>query len=190
MDKSTVSEKITEAMAEDEFWGIIHDSIENSEDSDGQLEFIRQHLAELPLESVVAFRLRTDALLFDSYRQDLWCAAYLAQGGCSDDGFEYFRLWLISRGKKAFYSVLENPDVLADFVPPDDEPLLDFEELWYVANGVFEERTEKDLDDFVDRERFTKDELHYPPIEFTWSDEKPETMKAICPRLYEEYWEK
>ena len=36
----------------------------------------------------------------DSYRWDLWGAAYLANGGCSDDGFDYFRGWLIGQGRK------------------------------------------------------------------------------------------
>ncbi|WP_217498085.1 MULTISPECIES: DUF4240 domain-containing protein [Sphingomonas] len=34
-----------------------------------------------------------------SYRWDLWRAAKVAKGGVSDDGFEYFRTWLISRGR-------------------------------------------------------------------------------------------
>jgi Protein of unknown function (DUF4240) len=37
-------------------------------------------------------------LMADSYRDPLWAAAYLVNGGCSDDGFEYFRGWLIMHG--------------------------------------------------------------------------------------------
>jgi hypothetical protein len=32
--------------------------------------------------------------------RDQWGAAYLANGGCSDDGFDYFRGWLIGQGRK------------------------------------------------------------------------------------------
>jgi len=42
----------------------------------------------------VAFR----RYLNKAYTWDLWGAAYLINGGCSDDGFEYFRRWLVSRG--------------------------------------------------------------------------------------------
>ena len=33
-------------------------------------------------------------------------------GGCSDDGFQYFRNWIISRGKEVYYAAKENPDNL------------------------------------------------------------------------------
>ncbi|MFL6076856.1 MAG: DUF4240 domain-containing protein [Mycobacteriales bacterium] len=33
----------------------------------------------------------------ESYQGDLWGAAYLINGGASDDGFDYFRGWLIAR---------------------------------------------------------------------------------------------
>jgi hypothetical protein len=37
---------------------------------------------------------RTVWTLMDrSYRNDLWAAGYLINGGCSDDGFDYFRGW-------------------------------------------------------------------------------------------------
>src|SRR5262245_21993141 len=35
--------------------------------------------------------------LASSYMTDLWGAAYLINGGCSDDGFDYFRGWLMSQ---------------------------------------------------------------------------------------------
>lgn len=54
-----------------------------------------------------------------SYRWDLWGAAYVAKGGASDDGFEYFQRWLISRGRTDFERVLADPDALADLAIPD-----------------------------------------------------------------------
>jgi hypothetical protein len=32
---------------------------------------------------MIGFRLRTDKT-FDSYNPELWCAAYIVSGGCSD----------------------------------------------------------------------------------------------------------
>ena len=49
----------------------------------------------------------------ESYRWDLWSAAYLANGGCSGDGFDYFRGWLIGQGRTAYETVLADPDALA-----------------------------------------------------------------------------
>ena len=34
--------------------------------------------------------------------QPLWDAAYLINGGCSDDGFDYFRGWLVDQGRETF----------------------------------------------------------------------------------------
>jgi hypothetical protein len=53
-------------------------------------------------------------LMAESYRAPLWAAAYLINGGCSDDGFDYFRGWLIVQGRETFERVVANPDVLAD----------------------------------------------------------------------------
>ena len=57
----------------------------------------------------------------EAYRWDLWAAAYLIQGGCSDDGFEYFCDWLISLGKHRFEAALRNPDSLAEVIEDEDD---------------------------------------------------------------------
>jgi hypothetical protein len=50
----------------------------------------------------------------DSYRSSLWAAAYVINGGCSDDGFDYFRGWLMLQGREAFGQAVADPDSLAD----------------------------------------------------------------------------
>jgi hypothetical protein len=50
-----------------------------------------------------------------SYRTPLlWAAAYVINGGCSNDGFEYFRGWLIVQGREVFEHVVADPGTLAD----------------------------------------------------------------------------
>jgi hypothetical protein len=51
-----------------------------------------------------------------SYVAQLWAAAFVINGGCSDDGFEYFRGWLITRGREVFERALADPDSLADLL--------------------------------------------------------------------------
>jgi hypothetical protein len=36
----------------------------------------------------------------------MWVAAYLMNGGCSDDGFDYFRGWLIAQGRTTLEQVV------------------------------------------------------------------------------------
>ena len=94
-------------MDENQFWEIISLSLENSENYDEQIDFIVKKLTEEPFKTIVGFVMRIDSLLYQSYKERLWCSAYLINNGSSDDDFEYFRLWLISRGKEVFYSSLD-----------------------------------------------------------------------------------
>ncbi|MCF3135721.1 DUF4240 domain-containing protein [Streptomyces olivochromogenes] len=53
-------------------------------------------------------------LMAASYQAPLWAAAYLVNGGCSDDGFDYFRGWLITQGRTVFERVVADADQLAE----------------------------------------------------------------------------
>ena len=48
-------------------------------------------------------------LMRASYRWDLWGAAYVINQGCSDDGFDYFRGWLLVQGKDVWDAALRDP---------------------------------------------------------------------------------
>src|SRR5690242_6850463 len=48
-------------------------------------------LRALPPEDVLAFLQCFEERMVESYRWDLWAAASLIQGGCSDDAFDDFR---------------------------------------------------------------------------------------------------
>jgi hypothetical protein len=119
----------------------------------------------------------------------MWCAGYIMNGGCSDDGFEYFRNWVISRGKTIYYNAKQNPDNLISEVNTELE-MYDFESFWYVALEAFKQKTGKDLYDYIDYENFKTNGGNYPQIEFTWNEENPESMKKICPKLFEKIWDK
>ncbi|MFB6521342.1 DUF4240 domain-containing protein [Streptomyces sp. NPDC056401] len=70
-------------------------------------------LAEYPAPEVAAAQQVLWDLLAESYRAPLWAAAYLINGGCSDDGFDYFRGWLLTQGEATFTAALADPDSLA-----------------------------------------------------------------------------
>lgn len=71
-------------------------------------------LAELPEADLVSFERLHEARMNESYSWDLWGAAYIIQGGCGDDSFDYFRAYLISLGSQSFNAALANPDSLAE----------------------------------------------------------------------------
>ena len=113
----------------------------------------------------------------------MWCAGYIMNGGCSDDGFEYFRCWVISRGRDTFYNAKTNPDYLVKEVVEGTD-FYDFESFWYVALEAFKRKTGKDLYDYIDNENFKTNESAYPQFEFNWREDEPGSMKKICPELY------
>lgn len=75
----------------------------------------------LSAQEIVEFENIFDGYFQSSYTWPLWGAAYVIGGGCSDDGFDYFRGWLISRGEKTFNTALAEPDELASLIDESDE---------------------------------------------------------------------
>lgn len=180
-----------EMMDEEQFWAIVQTAVDEAgDDEDEYLEVAKRELSKLSLKEMIGFRLRTDKLLYDSYTSEMWCAGYLMNGGCSDDGFEYFRLWVISRGRKAYEAAMANPDNLIDYIGDDDEmDFFEFESFWYVALEAFEEAVDADLYDYIDYDNFKTREGNYPNFEFNWEEDEPESMQKLCPRLFEKFWE-
>ena len=129
------------AMTDDAFWAIIAKTTAYESDQDRQLDALRQALRQLSASDIVAFELAFHREQLRAYTWDLWGAAYVINGGASDDGFEYFRRWLISRGRKVFESAVANPDSLASLIPADAHDLADFEGFAYVAGRVWQEKT-------------------------------------------------
>ncbi|MFE9652574.1 DUF4240 domain-containing protein [Micromonospora sp. NPDC006431] len=71
-------------------------------------------LAERDPTEIVGYAHHQRRVLAASYRVDLWGAAYLINGGASDDGFEYFRGWLMTQGRAVFAKAVADPDSLAE----------------------------------------------------------------------------
>ena len=178
-----------EMMDEEQFWAIVQTAVDEAgDDEEAYLEVVKRELSKLSLKEMIGFRLRTDKLLYDSYTSEMWCAGYLMNGGCSDDGFEYFRLWVISRGRKVYEAAMANPDNLIDYIGDDDEmDFFEFESFWYVALEAFEEAVDAELYDYIDDENFKTCEGNYPNFEFNWEEDEPESMQKLCPRLFEKF---
>jgi hypothetical protein len=186
--KNSLIVSITSEMLEEEsYWVIIENSLKkNSNQSDQEL-FLVNEIEKLTPKEMIGFRLRTDKLLFDSYTSDLWCAAYIMNGGCTDDGFEYFRCWLISRGKETFYKAKENPDSLINLVK-QDRGIYEFEGFWYVAINAFKNETDKEIYSYIDYDTFVTNDENYPLLNFTWNVDEPQSMQKICPILFTSLW--
>ena len=185
-ETDTALVKTAEMLDEDTFWRIIDNSLRSTRDQDEQERHLIFEIGKLTPKEMIGFRLRTDYLLYHTYTSEMWCAGYIMNGGCSDDGFEYFRCWVISRGKDTFKNAQANPDHLINEVVEGTESY-EFESFWYVALEAFNRKTGKDLYDYIDNENFKTREGSYPQFEFSWREEDPESMKKICPKLYAKF---
>ena len=134
-------------MDRDEFWTIVGPAREGvdtrtAEGAEQVAERVGQRLAELGRETAVAFDLRYAALGAESYDWNLWGAAYLMKGGCSDDAFDYFRGWLVTQGRSTWERALRDPDTLAELgIDPDDD-FLECERMLSIGRAAFDQDTD------------------------------------------------
>jgi hypothetical protein len=162
-------------MTPDEFWQLVDAArLAAGASVEARISGLSEILAELSAPELQAFQNQYDLRISESYRWDLWAAAYIINGGCSDDGFRYFRDWLISEGRKVFEDSLRNPDSLANL------PHIEFAELegfGYVAPEIFEEKAASEL------ERDFSTEGAEPAGE-PWDEE---TVDELFPQLNAKY---
>ena len=111
-----------------------------------QMGRLQGMLAELQPDEIVEF----DRLFQTHHRRAsthlMLAAAEVLAGHCSDDGFDDFRGWLISRGQSAYEGALADPDSIASVVPHDHQ--CQVEGFRYVALAAWATRTGKEVSDF------------------------------------------
>jgi hypothetical protein len=115
----------------DHFWALL----EPGKDDENPEESLWDRLQALSPAEIVAFQEHFDRLHAAAYRWDLWGAAYLLEGGCSDDGFTDFRYALIAKGRAVYEAALANPDSLAEV------DIVSNEDFGYVAAQVYGGKT-------------------------------------------------
>lgn len=146
-------------------------------------------LCELPPSDIVAFGRIHHQLQADAYRWDLWGAAYLVQGGCSDDGFADFRGWLVGQGRRVFEAALRDPDSLAEH--PQVQAVtaasrwtlrMECEFLLYVASPAYEHVTGQELPLEGYEPEFER--LRRGPVGDDWDFDDDDEMRRRFPRLW------
>lgn len=101
-------------MNTDEFWALVAEAGRESSDAGAAAGQAVAMLAGRDAASILGCHRHIQRVLAASYRVDLWGAAYLINGGCSADGFESFRGWLMTQGRATFARAVTEPDTLAD----------------------------------------------------------------------------
>lgn len=153
------------------FWKLISSAREGAEDDGAFQERMGALLSQLGPDDLVRYEQEFDQLHALSCAWPLWGAAYLINGGCSDDGFEYFRAWLIAQGREVFERALSDPDSLAEVATSDDE----LEDFWYLAPQNYRERTGKET---------PRAQVDRPELGEQWDFDDADEMERRYPKLF------
>lgn len=165
------------AFGESDFWSIIEKSKKYTEgDTDFQADQLTEILSKRPIAEIIRFGEIFDKFLKESYTSDWWGAAYLINGGCSDDGFEYFRCWVIAKGKKAYEDALKNPENLAKYINYENIGECEAEVMLNAVFSAYEKKTNQD--DFFD----VIETEPLPKIIFDWQ-EGDDSLALKFPKL-------
>lgn len=175
------------------FWEIIDHTLIDDPTLDKQYESLISELHKLSEQEIFGFVYHFYKYCSQSYVSELWAVAYVVMGGCSDDGFDYFRHWLVTRGRDVYQAALRNPDSLSDEfdkIPEGDIP--EFEDIAYAPKEVIEAKFGMDF--YEEEEKYDFEEaLKQPEISLEWAldnDSKTEeALRLICPQIFEKWWE-
>jgi hypothetical protein len=158
-------------MTRDQFWSHIESA--RRLNAGTPEEGLREILSSLPASEVASFQQHFDELFDGAYRWDLWGAAYLIGGGCSDDGFTDFRYGLISEGRRIYEAALKNPDSLVEV---DDE--ISNEAFGYVAMEVYEEKGGREME---------RRGMGTDPIGEEWDFDDAQENRRRLPKLFAKF---
>lgn len=175
--------KDTSIMDKTQFWQLIKDSRQYIDDDDietacyQQAEQLQVALAKLGAPEIVAFRNIFDEFADLAYRWDLWAAAHIINGGASDDGFTYFRWWLIAQGQGYYEAALEDVESAGDTLTVDNEA--ECEMIAYCIGNAYEEKTGAAIPNELKTRQFPAE-----PAGERWNEED---LEELYPRLWAKF---
>ncbi|MBX3252713.1 MAG: DUF4240 domain-containing protein [Chitinophagaceae bacterium] len=177
-----------DSMNEHEFWKLIDYSFFHSNgNQEIQENILVNKLVDYTPEQIIEFEKIFRKYVIEADDFKVLAAEKIIEGWVTDDPYLYFRCWLIGQGENTFKETLKSPDYLADKI--HKEINTQFEELMYVADKAYMQRTEKkEEDETFPRNVAYKSGLDYdfgaPPTKGTdWTEDQ-------LPKLYPKLWAK
>ncbi len=167
-------------MTIEEFWKLIDDvNAAAGPNMDDKTEALRERLEALEAGEVADFQTRFDEQMARAYTWDLWAAAFIIDGGCSDDGFMDFRSSLLSMGRAFYEAALADAESLAD-VDVGIVGWLFYEGFAYPCSDVYSDKTGQ----APPRTVAHPDQ----PAGEEWNEDE-QVLKQRFPRLFAKYWD-
>jgi uncharacterized protein DUF4240 len=174
-------------MRTDDFWAVIDRA---TADRPGSPDEVAQRatadLATRDPEEIVAWGRHLDKVMAASGKEDLWAAAYLINGGCSEDGFDNFRGWLIANGREVVARAVREPDTLAELpavrAAASTGAVFEAEEVLGIAAGAYQQATGDEMPP-------SEAPPGRPDPAMLWDFDNEEEMQKRLPRLSELFLE-
>ena len=184
-------------MSQDRFWDIIAQSLQDADCQEEQYDALAEIVAQLEDTKLFAFDYQFKKIQNQAHLSKLWACNYCVMGGASDDGFDYFKMWLISRGESVYKAALENPDSLySELVLLENSgDICEFEGIDYTALYAYINRNGGEYNDEVSDKFYNNLAKlggylqNRPEIAFDWSEDEPESIRKHCPKVFDHFWE-
>lgn len=127
-------------MNKEKFWQTIESVNRLVPDGDHEMvqEQMHKELLRYSPQDILDWNLILREYENAAYRNDLWAACTALGAHASDDGFDYFRTWLISQGKDIYMEAMRDPDTLAS--NPHSGKEMSFEAFAYCAIEAYKEK--------------------------------------------------
>lgn len=127
-------------MTVEQFWALIDRARTRAEgDGEGTGEILAEMLGSKSQKAIRAFAAHLNDCLARSHTTAMEEACTIMLGGGGDDAFEYFRAWLVTRGRDVFEAAIADPDTLADIDVADAVEECGSESLLTAAEQALEE---------------------------------------------------
>jgi hypothetical protein len=130
-------------MNETTFWQMIEQAkIDSGGDGEEQVKLLVERLSLLEVGDIVEFGILHNTFHARAKRCDVWEAGIITDS-VGDDGFVYFRGWLIAQGKDAYEQVLSDPDWLAQIITVEENEFwsIQLERMNYVSEYAYKRKT-------------------------------------------------
>ena len=125
-----------------QFWQLIQQThVVSNNDTQKQAELLIKELVSLSSEEIIEFERLFDSLVAHADLYNLSDIADFIYGGLGDSGWWDFRAWLVGQGKEFYEQVIANPEILAELVGVDKRNDIVAEELIYVGQKAYREKT-------------------------------------------------
>lgn len=171
-------------ITEEQFWSWIKETSPEPYDGESHVARVTELLSSKTLDEILGFDFWMDWFSSLCFNGNLWGAAYLLNGGCSDDGFMDWRWGLIFRGEQICKLGVRDPDGLAEHWDALQDVRL--EEAGYAAGWAYQKKTGQDSQHWYSLLHTFKDpHPETPDLTFLWEDDSDDdTWRRLYPRLW------